>query len=233
VKEQMGHSSIQVTVDTYGHLSARTKIPYMTRFGFLAYLPAVVCCCAAIALSTQIDNGSDTTQNGVVRTQPASAAVVTQDLTKRNVTELRSLADHGSRSALTQLGRVYELGIQGASVDLQASIGFYKQASELGDSDASYRVGAIYYSGREGVPKDDAQAVSWCRKAVDAGNAEGMDRLGFMLRHGRPSSWGNRESSRTIVVECSDCPTWDCGRSCVRCNLRDLAEGVLSAITWL
>ena len=29
-----------------------------------------------------------------------------------------------------------------------------------------------------------------------------------VLRHWRPSSWANRESSRTIVAECSGCQTW-------------------------
>jgi hypothetical protein len=29
-----------------------------------------------------------------------------------------------------------------------------------------------------------------------------------LLRHWRPSSWANRESSRTIVAECSACQTW-------------------------
>ena len=29
-----------------------------------------------------------------------------------------------------------------------------------------------------------------------------------LLRHWRPSSWANRESSRTVVAECSACQTW-------------------------
>src|SRR5713226_9352976 len=36
-----------------------------------------------------------------------------------------------------------------------------------------------------------------------------------LLRHWRPSSWANRESSRTIVAECSACQTWII---CDRCN---------------
>jgi TPR repeat protein len=115
----------------------------------------------------------------------ASTTAPTQDLTKLNVAELKTLAEQGSRDALTQLGRVYESGFQGAPMDLQASIGFYKRASDLGDGNASYRIGAIYYNGRKGVPKDDTQAVSWYRKAADAGDPSGMNLLGFMYLNGR------------------------------------------------
>jgi TPR repeat protein len=113
-----------------------------------------------------------------------STAAAARDLTIFGVTELRSLADSGSRDALTQLGRVYESGLQGAPVDLQASIGFYERASDLGDGNASYRIGAIYFSGRRGVPKDDAKAASWFRKAADAGNGTGMVNLGALYQHG-------------------------------------------------
>jgi integrase len=33
VKEQMGHSSIQVTVDTYGHLVPGADVSYIDRLG--------------------------------------------------------------------------------------------------------------------------------------------------------------------------------------------------------
>jgi TPR repeat protein len=116
---------------------------------------------------------------------PSTPGLPKQDLTERTVADLKSLADQGSRDALMQLGKVHESGLQGASVDLQASLGFYKQASDLGDGGASYRIGAIYYYGRKGVPKDDAQAASWFRKAADAGNAPGMTSLGAMYGLGQ------------------------------------------------
>ncbi|HEX4809557.1 MAG TPA: caspase family protein [Bryobacteraceae bacterium] len=113
---------------------------------------------------------------GTPETAPA------QDLTILTLTELRALADTGSRDALTQLGRVYESGLQGAPMDLQVSIGFYMRASDLGDGGAAFRIGSIYDRGRVGVPKDEARAVVWYRKAAEAGNAPGMVGLGFMYR---------------------------------------------------
>jgi TPR repeat protein len=93
-----------------------------------------------------------------------------------DVTSMRAVCSPFS-GLVSEIG---ESGPQGATVDLQASIGFYKQASDFGDTNASYRIGAIYHRGREGVPKDDAQAVSWYHKAADAGDSEGMVRLGLM-----------------------------------------------------
>ena len=117
--------------------------------------------------------------------EAVSTAETTQDLTKLNVEQIRSLADNGSRAALTQLGKVYESGLQGASLDLQASIGFYKRASDMGDGDASFRMAEIYYFGREGVPKNEAQAAIWFHKAADAGNSLGMTDLGVMHAQGQ------------------------------------------------
>ena len=116
---------------------------------------------------------------------PASLAPTAQDLTKLNVAELTRRADQGSRDALTQLGKVYESGLQGAPMDLQTSIGFYKRASESGDSSAAYRIGEIYHFGRKGLPKDDVQAMNWYRKAAEAGDGSGMGKLGFMYRDGQ------------------------------------------------
>ncbi len=116
--------------------------------------------------------------------ETASTAEPTQDLTKLSVAQLRSLADNGSRAAFTQLGKVYESGLQGAPEDLPTSIEFYKRASDLGDGSAGFRIGQIYDFGRKGVPKDDVQAVSWYRKAADAGDGQGMANLGVMYAYG-------------------------------------------------
>jgi TPR repeat protein len=109
-----------------------------------------------------------------------------------DVTSMRAVCSPFS-GLVSEIG---ESGPQGATVDLQASIGFYKQASEFCDTNASYRIGAIYYRGREGVPKDDAQAVSWYHKAADAGDGNGMDHLGFMYEHGL--GWLPKDKVRAV-----------------------------------
>jgi TPR repeat protein len=119
--------------------------------------------------------------------KPPAPSVIpaAQDLTKLNIAELNDLANRGSREALTQLGKAYESGLQGAPTDLQASIRFYKRASDLGYGTASYRIGEIYYYGRQGVPKDELQAVDWYRKAADLGDGPSMFSLGFMYELGQ------------------------------------------------
>jgi TPR repeat protein len=114
-----------------------------------------------------------------------STAAPTQDLRSIAVDQLKSLAESGSRDALTQLGKAFEAGLQGAPVDLATSIQFYKRASVMGDRDASCRIGMIYFYGRRGVAKDDTKAAVWFRKAADAGDSRGMDYLAFMYGNGK------------------------------------------------
>jgi TPR repeat protein len=123
----------------------------------------------------------------IEKLKPSAPSVIpaAQDLTQLNIAELNDLANKGSREALTQLGKAYESGLQGAPTDLQASIRFYKRASDLGDGTASYRIGEIYYYGRQGVPKDELQAVNWYRKAADLGDGPSMFSLGFMHERGQ------------------------------------------------
>jgi TPR repeat protein len=122
------------------------------------------------------------------RMEKLSASQITnvspEDLTRLSVDELKSLAANGSKVALTQLGKVYESGLQGAPVDLPTSVEFYKQSSALGDGEASFRIGKIYQDGRQGMPRDEAQAEYWYRKGAYAGDGQAMTNLGLIYETG-------------------------------------------------
>jgi len=107
------------------------------------------------------------------------------NLATLSVDELKVQASHGSREALSQLGKAYELGTQGAAANIATSMAYYRQAAEIGDGAASFRLGTIYDFGDLGVAKNDAQAAAWYRKSADAGYAKAMTNLGFMYRQGR------------------------------------------------
>src|SRR5439155_4291183 len=53
-------------------------------------------------------------------------------------------------------------------------------------------------------PRDPSLHASRAYRIPTAAALEAV----VMGRHWRPSSWANRESSRTIVAECSACQTW-------------------------
>jgi TPR repeat protein len=105
-------------------------------------------------------------------------------LASASLTELERLAGQKVRGALTQLGKAYESGIQGAPKDPKAAIKYYAQAADLGDGDAAYRLGEIYWFGRQGISADMTEAARWYRNATDLGNASGMASLAVMYANG-------------------------------------------------
>lgn len=74
------------------------------------------------------------------------------------------------------------------SQDVQASIGDYRIAANLGSVPAAKRVAEIYMHGIGGVPVDHALAVPWLERAAEAGDLESRYNLGceHYAGHGVP-----------------------------------------------
>jgi TPR repeat protein len=99
--------------------------------------------------------------------------------------ELKRYAKLGAPpAAITQLGKAYESGSQGASIDLQKSVQYYTQAANLGDGVAAFRLGEIYIRGRKGIPVDLAAAAHWYEVGTRLNNADCMNSLGTMYVYG-------------------------------------------------
>jgi TPR repeat protein len=106
-------------------------------------------------------------------------------LDKASLSELKDLADKGVRAALTQLGKAYESGVQGAQQDLKAAVRYYTLAVDLGDGSGAYRMGNIYHYGRQGIPVDTPEAVRWYQRGAILENADSLTELGWQYAHGK------------------------------------------------
>jgi len=99
--------------------------------------------------------------------------------------ELKHDAELGTPvAAITQLGKAYESGSQGAPIDLQASMQYYTQAAKLGDGAAAFRLGEIYHEGRQGIPVDFTAAAHWYEVGARLNSPECMTSLGTMYLNG-------------------------------------------------
>jgi TPR repeat protein len=107
------------------------------------------------------------------------------DIEKASLDELKRYAESGLLAAVTQLGKAYESGVRGAPQDVQAAIGYYTRAANLGDGEAASRLGTIYYWGRKGVPVDLVMAVGWYQTGVRQNNPECINALGSMYIYGK------------------------------------------------
>ena len=108
-----------------------------------------------------------------------------RELESYSVDQLQTVARDGIPGAVTQLGKAYESGLQGAIQNLPVAISFYTKAADHGDGVAAHRLAAIYYFGRKGVPTDLEEAVRWYQRAVTLGDASAMFDLGVLYFNGK------------------------------------------------
>jgi TPR repeat protein len=98
---------------------------------------------------------------------------------------LTKAADQGLVPAMLELAR-WDLQPEHDS-KIDAAIGWYKKAAELGDASAQAALGTIFSDEKLGR-LDYAQSVNWYRKAADQGQREGEFGLGkrYLLGQGVP-----------------------------------------------
>lgn len=85
-----------------------------------------------------------------------------------------------NKEAMKMLGTMYLYG-QGADVDVQQAILWYKRA---GDAEALYRLGQIYCEGAVGLDKDVKEAIQYFTKAAEEGYADAEFAIGKMYQQG-------------------------------------------------
>jgi len=88
------------------------------------------------------------------------------------IASLMRRAEAGEPAAMTEVGRIYEIG-DVFTPNLHLSVQWYQKAALAGDAQAMYRLAWKYETGT-GTVKDIAQARSWYQKSAEAGNAGGM-----------------------------------------------------------
>jgi hypothetical protein len=89
----------------------------------------------------------------------------------------------GERFDCGQAGWAWHKG-EGAAVDLEKAMTFYRKACDLGSDWACGMVGSLYDNG-EGIPADPAEASRWFTKGCDGGDGQSCYRLGLLARDGR------------------------------------------------
>src|SRR5215472_16230295 len=91
-------------------------------------------------------------------------------------------ADHGDRTAMQNLGWLYENG-QGVTPDYVKAREWYEKAADKGVAVAMDNLGLLYANG-QGVTQDYAKAREWYEKAADKGEAAAMYNLGSLYLDG-------------------------------------------------
>lgn len=81
-------------------------------------------------------------------------------------------------AAQNLIGFQYAQGV-GRERDYAASIPWFRQAADQGDSDAQYNLGLLYEAGL-GISRDLAAATSWYQRAADQGHVLAQNSLGLL-----------------------------------------------------
>ena len=99
-------------------------------------------------------------------------------------------ADHGDRTAMQNLGWLYENG-QGVTPDYVKAREWYEKAADKGVAVAMDNLGLLYANG-QGVTQDYVRACEWYEKSADKGEVEAMTNLGWLYQNGQgvPQDYG-------------------------------------------
>ena len=95
----------------------------------------------------------------------------------------RKSAAAGYKSAITQLGILYEKGAEDIPRNYDSSMYWYLKGSNLGDSMATQYVGLLYENGH-GVAQNYNMAMKWYLLAADQHNYDAMNSIGYMYNNG-------------------------------------------------
>lgn len=100
--------------------------------------------------------------------------------------------------AALALGLIYQLGLQGAKKDKEASAKWYMKAAEKGNPKAQYMIGT-YYQGGIGLPMDLEKAAYWYGEAAKNGDSEAGEALAELENY----MWLNKTGWVPIDALCS------------------------------
>ena len=88
---------------------------------------------------------------------------------------LQYSADHGHRSAMSQLGSLLYNGGVGRAVK-RSGLEYIRMAAKAGDAEAQYQLGKAYYDGGL-THQDNKAATHWLALAVDRGHEQAAEVL--------------------------------------------------------
>ncbi|RAK58830.1 Localization factor PodJS [Phenylobacterium hankyongense] len=97
--------------------------------------------------------------------------------------KLKAIADAGHPPAEAYLGKLYETGAHGVTLNMAEARRWTLRAAEGGDAAAMHNT-ALYYFRGEGGSQDLANAVRWFRKAADQGVVDSQYNLGLLYQTG-------------------------------------------------
>lgn len=126
-------------------------------------------------------------------------------------------AQQGDVEAQTNLGLIYDKGVQGIMQDSKEAVKWYQQAADKGYALAQYNLGAMYYHGK-GVEQSYTEAVKWWRLASVQGNIQARGDLGGMYALGLGVE---KDIQKAIILSQSAC---DGGYQLACNNLRQLSH---------
>ena len=87
-------------------------------------------------------------------------------------------AKNGDAEAMNSLGNCYSSGVDGAFLNYEKAVYWYKKAAKKGNAGARCNLGYCFEIGRE-VKQDYKKAAELYRKAAEQGCAEAQYRLGY------------------------------------------------------
>ncbi len=143
-----------------------------------------------------------------------------EELDKRGLEELATLAADGNTDAMVLLGMRYTPGYKRPAglagdapgnakeyvppqADMDKSLGLFQAAAEKQSSHAEFLVGVAYING-QGAPKDEAKALDWFRRAATHGSAHGQFWTGEMLAKGRGGAGEDWKSALPFFAKAAD-----------------------------
>ncbi|MDB5451229.1 MAG: Localization factor PodJS [Phenylobacterium sp.] len=97
--------------------------------------------------------------------------------------KLKAIADAGHPPAEAYLGKLYETGAHGVTLNMAEARRWTLRAAEGGDAAAMHNT-ALYYFRGEGGAQDLASAVRWFHKAADQGVVDSQYNLGLLYQTG-------------------------------------------------
>lgn len=90
----------------------------------------------------------------------------------------------GYAPSQARLGRAFEFGELGCSIESSWSISWYSQAAQQGDTDAELAMAGWYWTGAPNFRKSDVEAYLWAERAASKGNARAMYAIGYFCELG-------------------------------------------------
>jgi len=130
-----------------------------------------------------VSNAADATGEYAVETARKVDAAKAEELYKRALPGLQTLADADNLAAVKLLGDLYLDGKGGLTQDYAKALETYMLAADEDYAEAEAQIGYIYQNAL-GVPADYAKAMEWNNRAAMQGNAQGQAQIGYLYQNG-------------------------------------------------